>query len=733
MKPRALKIMTLAFAVLSGPAAAQVVTVKSGEHGDFTRIVLSLPVSGDWRLGRTPDGYEVAITQGRPNYDLSDVYRLIKPDRLRSIWADPGTGLLQLGIGCSCHVIPFEFGPSNLVIDIREGSPPVGSSFEVPLAGGGALAALGAVQPPRPKLRPDADEPVFPSPTYDWIAASRPPEPKPMPLPLPLASMAQEATNQTLDAEVDMKAFRNLLTTQIGFGATQGVVEMRLATPPEPKADTPPDAEQARVAISALPGLSIERRQTSEGIMANGQDCPAEDTLNIQDWATADDPASEMAAAKGSLLAEFDAPQSDQISAAARVHLAFGFGAEARNVLLNVANTFQPDPFLLAMSYLVDGDNSPENPFANMQSCNSNAALWALIAAGEGQPLDGLNGVAVARSAMELPKSLRPVLAPMIVTRLIQEGDPTNAEVVQNALMRVLPDGDPTVKLLEAEIALTEEEPAAAEARLDQIAEGEVTLDALFARVEARFQQGLTLDAGDILAIEAFAFEQRTAEREAEFQSALAHAYALSGAFEQAFAQASDSFGLQSDVWSTLARSGTDSDVLAFAVSLPAQGRDGLPQAVKDLLAGRLVELGLPNVAVGFLHDGSPVDLVAKVNLANGDARSALRALSSELDQTAPDLLAAAYETLGQYETSAEILRDSGQAEDAARLDRWQGKWPTEEETADTPWAELARLAEDSSAEPALPPLRAAEADAERSARTRDGIQALLQSVPRLE
>ena len=154
MKPRALKIMTLAFAVLSGPAAAQVVTVKSGEHGDFTRIVLSLPVSGDWRLGRTPDGYEVAITQGRPNYDLSDVYRLIKPDRLRSIWADPGTGLLQLGIGCSCHVIPFEFGPSNLVIDIREGSPPVGSSFEVPLAGGGHWRPWAPFNPRGPSCDP---------------------------------------------------------------------------------------------------------------------------------------------------------------------------------------------------------------------------------------------------------------------------------------------------------------------------------------------------------------------------------------------------------------------------------------------------------------------------------------------------------------------------------------------------------------------------------------------------
>lgn len=721
-----MKRLILFLMLLGSPLSAQVVSVKSGEHGDFTRLVLTLPEEGAWRLGRTEHGYEVEIGRGKPSFDLSDVYRLITNDRLRTIWADPATGRLHLGIGCACHAIPFEFGPRNIVIDIRPGNAPTGSSFESPISGGSALAALGRIEATRPKARPDLPEVAPETPSYEWLD-NRPTETN---NPTSRFNLDAALPPGPLDAEVDLGAFRTTLTEQLGIGATHGVVEMQLPDPAIAPAFPLAEPQQARVALSDLPGLSVAGGQVSEGLQVDGGNCPAEDRLAVQNWSGTEDAVTEIASSKANLLAEFDTPQADQITTAARLHLYFGFGAEARNLMLAVTNTYEPDPFLIAMSFLVDKEPSPHNPFKNMQSCDSNAALWALLAASEGEALDGLNGAAVARSVMELPPHVRSVLAPHVVARLLNAGDRANAEIVQNAMTRTVSEDDPNLHLMAADVALTEKNPEKAEDHLNNLAPGDATLDGLFARVEARFQQSLPVEMADILALEAFAFEQGRGERHEEFQVALAHAFALSGSFQKAFETAGETQSVVQDVWTVLAASGPDSEVLTFAVSLTKAQRDAFPDDLRNSLATRLLAVGLPNAAAGFLNDDSDVDLIAKINLANGDGRSALRVMSASLTESDASLLASAYDRLGEYDAAGQILRDAGQNDEALRRDLWQNKWPSSTEGAAAPWAKLAAFAAGDGPDSGLPPLRAAQSDVQRAIETREAVAALLQAVP---
>lgn len=724
-----MKGLILLLIFLSSPLSAQVVSVKSGEHGDFTRIVLTRPANGAWRLGRTADGYEVEIGATKPSFDLSDVYRLITNERLRAIWADPETGRLHLGIGCACHAIPFEFGPRNLVIDIRPGTAPAGSSFESPISGGASLAALGSIGPIRPKARPVASENLTERKNYQWLDNFRA-ETDSQFAQFPFAP---DTLPNAIGSEVDRGAFRTVLTEQLGIGATQGVVEMRVPDLPSAPLLPSPEHEQARVALKEMPGLSVAGAETSQGLQVNGGNCPPEDRLAIQNWSSAQDPVTEMASSKATLLAEFDTPQAEQITTAARLHLSFGFGAEARNMMIAIANTYEPDPFLVAMSYIVDQEPSPQNPFANMQSCNSNAALWALLAASNSDALDGLNGAAVARSVMELPRHVRSVLAPRVVARLLTEGDRANAEIVQNAMARSVPKDDPSVRLMAAEVALTEGQPAKAEDHLDDLAVGDATLESLFARVEARFQQGLPVDMADILNLEAFAFEQGAGERQEQFQMALARAYALSGAFEKAFETAGNTPPLVRDVWTILANSGPDSEILTQALNLSQSQRDAFPNDLRNRLAARLLEIGLPNAAAGFLNENSDINLTAKVNLANGDGRAALRALATSSDKSDAPLLVDAYDRLGQYDAAGDVLRDAGQDVEALRRDLWQSKWPNSGEGAASPWAKLTALTNDDGIDSSLPPLRAAQANVDRATETREGVAELLQAVPPLQ
>ena len=127
------RLILAALLVMAGQASAQTAKVTSGEHDGFSRLVVELPAPGDWQFGRTVDGYALSVSAPPAAYDLAGVFKLIRRDRLAAIAVDASTGNLQIGLACPCYAIPFEFRPGIIVIDIRDGAPPDGSSFEQPL------------------------------------------------------------------------------------------------------------------------------------------------------------------------------------------------------------------------------------------------------------------------------------------------------------------------------------------------------------------------------------------------------------------------------------------------------------------------------------------------------------------------------------------------------------------------------------------------------------------------
>ena len=124
---RFLLLIWLAVAAL--PAEAAPVKVTTGAHQGFTRLVMEFGAPVNWSVGRTEAGYALKIEGQTPGYDLSQVFQLIGRERLAAIWSDPASGELRISIGCACHAIPFEFRPGIVVIDLRDGPPPSGSSF----------------------------------------------------------------------------------------------------------------------------------------------------------------------------------------------------------------------------------------------------------------------------------------------------------------------------------------------------------------------------------------------------------------------------------------------------------------------------------------------------------------------------------------------------------------------------------------------------------------------------
>ncbi len=735
-----MKWLVLILTLATSAASAQAVIVKSGDHADFTRLVLTFPGAVDWKIGRTETGYELEQSNKSAPFDLSGVYQLITKARLKSIWADPDSGNLQLGVACECHVIPFEFNGNTLVVDIRNGPPPTSSVFEQRIVGEEVMPPLGQI------ALPVTGSSTVPRSTYDWLEtrvgsadtniSSR--------------SVIDTVKQPLFETALQGDSFRMAVLEQVAKGATGGVVNIIPGNFNAPTLGPPNALENARVILSDqmpdLSGVTVSDGSTRPSLTESGDICPDAERVDVGKWASADTGFDKLVAAREGILGEFDQPESDSVLLALRLHLFLGFGAESRDLM----RAFQPigehDPLMVGISYLVDGQSALEFPFVGMQTCDSSAAFWTLAAWDSDETLSGLNGNAVARAFMSLPRHLKIVFAQTIADRLLRAGDAANAEVVRSALARSVPANASIIQLLDAERALLARAPLIAEGQLSAITDTSMAADTLLALVETRFQQLRPLDDKNLIALEAFAFENQMGVRKEQFRQALAHAKALAGSFAEAFALAGEDSQLRRDTWVILAELGQDSDLLTHVAGGTIKEDDLIPASTKAKFVRRLVELGLPNAAETWLpqHPENPL-LEAEVALANKDGRAALRALATLSPQADATLLAQAFREIGDLSQAADVLRNVGKTEEARRIERWAGSWNTETQAlivnstnvqapdgvraADDVWEQLASLRQPETQKLMLKPLEASRSHLEMSGFTQDRIADLLNSV----
>jgi hypothetical protein len=159
------------------PAAAQEgllrIPLRSGEHGGYTRIALTLPEPAGWRFGRAGEGYALVVERPGVTFDTSGVFGPIGRARLAAIGQvapDPGgggapPGALGLELACPCHAVAFSTAAGVIAIDILPGPPPEGSPFEVAIAEAPTRrAGEGATPSPAPAPTSGRPPPAPPRP-----------------------------------------------------------------------------------------------------------------------------------------------------------------------------------------------------------------------------------------------------------------------------------------------------------------------------------------------------------------------------------------------------------------------------------------------------------------------------------------------------------------------------------------------------------------------------------------
>ncbi|MFN3971547.1 MAG: hypothetical protein ACK4L4_09255 [Gemmobacter sp.] len=698
----------LLWLVLGLPGLAQTVSVKSGEHEGFTRLVLSLPQPAPWRLWRTEDGYALGLEGAMPRFDLTEVFRLIPRTRLAAIWADPASGQLRLGLACRCHALAFEFRRGIVVIDLRDGPPPAGSPFEA--GPDGAVAALPATRPViRPQRRPASLATPTDAAGYDWRPTAMQAATVTIPLPFgpapALPGMA--ATDTALRTAED---WRDRLLAEIARGAARGVVEMTMPRTPDKGPRASPAPPQMR--IGNAPVMTRGSDEDGSGRMTgDGRACLPDAVLAIADWGDPQPVARAIGPRTRAVLVEFDQPDPAAVLDAARYLLHIGFGAEARQ-MLDFAGTDLPGGALLrGMSHILDGDAPPPGDavFDGMLDCDSAAALWSVLALPTSRGAGRAREAAVVSAFSALPLHLRRHLGPKLADRLMAEGKMGGARALRDAILRAPGDAGAAVQLmsldLDAATGLPAPDRALAELRA---ATGVTGLQATIRSLDREVAAARAPDAALVTTAEAMLREFGGLEEARALARSLAPAQALAGDFPRALALASGDAATEARVWTIMAETGSPAAVLAHALRRPGDLPDGLSPEADRAVAARLIAMGFPDEAMSWINparrsDGADAteDLLlrAEALLLARDGRGALRTVAG-LDSPAAQLLRdRAILALG-----APLSDDPDTAlpTDAAILARRNAQWDLVRALDAPPWRDAAALT-DAQADHVLP------------------------------
>ena len=758
---RALLAVWLCLASVTG-ARAERVAVQSGEHDGFTRLVLDFAAPVGWQMTRTESGYRLALTRPDLRFDLSDVFRRVPRDRLASVWADPDTGALMLGIGCACHAFPFELRPDVLVIDLRDGPAPPGSSFERGVDGQ-VMPPVAARSATRPRLRPPtitgavAQGPALPG--YDWLKLLDP-ETEPvaaMPMGPPQSAAAAEADqpipdphggetpgnapndpHATLAPQAD-DALRDALLRQISNGAARGAVDLAADMPGQNAPNGPPDDNPLpQIRIGGDAGVDpAAGDRPAHALTAEGNRCLPDAAVDVGSWGPGAPVAETIAARTAALYGEFDRVDPVAAETAVKYLLHLGFGAEARVLIETLPLEAADAPLWSALATVVDGDLARGSPLAGMEVCDAPVALWAVLARPDLTAGDRVQTDAILRAFSALPPHLRRHLGPILAGRFLARGDADTVRAIRDAILRPGGDPGPAVRLLEAELHAAEGHGPDTKALIAlQSAPGPTAADATVAAVLAIVAEGGTVDIGMLTATEALLREYRGAAGEAALRHAVALAQATQGDFDAGFALLPEGDAGRTDLWTLLAERGTEAAVLAHALRGGVAQVPMVPRGTAHRMARRLIDLGFPDAALDWLNAGTSPEgevraahllLTAEAELRRRDARTAIRLLATS---EGPEAAALRNEALLQLATPEPLQRvqADGSAPEVLRqrAARLAHDWARVAEDGPEVWRNAAALVAAPPAMADTTPLARAQALLAQSVQARAALQGLI-------
>ncbi|MBM1308787.1 hypothetical protein JQT66_01255 [Sulfitobacter mediterraneus] len=692
-------VFCLIFSIfLPHSAAAQPITVQSGDHRGFTRLVFSLPNGTDWQVSHQGSSVNLTYKKFDQGFDLSRVFDPISRDRISSITSLENQ--VSLTLACECRVSAFLERNRYVVIDVA--SPNV--QLQTPLI----ARSKEAVNLPLAKAEPKEDPILNPLPFPTTLQRGKtrarttrvlPGSSFPVHLPRGNLSKAEQAVlddvQERLAKEVGIAATRGMLTANPTARRPRQIpgldpIEVPEMVDSEPMAQDAPNGLVNNMRITSSMDLPGRKTSTGSAQSISGLICPGDELLDFADWNN-DLPISEqIGTLRQRLYGEFDKLDHQVALNLAKLYLYFGFGAEAKHLLTQLEIPRKETELLISIAEIIDfGQTVTETNISEMIDCSTDVALWAILAKPNLDVSGEIDPDPALLALNKLPEHLRSFLAPMLSQRLRSHGDADAAATALRNLERLPQTLPAAAQLAKAEIAIAEGEVSSGTSQLAQVIEGntESSPEALIALVEAKLDQGLAIAPETAELVQAFAEELQNTSLGPKLRRTHVLALIRSGQFDAAQSAIAELGGGSEKGSETKLRAlfltelTTAAEDVVFLDHFFAHAREDtneLASKEKTRLAARLMDLGFAEAAqavITTILDRPKTTerqiLAARAALALGQPFQAQAELIGIDVAEAEPLRAMAKEMAGAHREAHDIYLRSGQeaaATDAAWL-----------------------------------------------------------------
>lgn len=445
--------------MIATTSLAEVVTVRSGEHPGFSRLVAKIRPGATWDIRRDRRSVRVSVSAPGLVFDTRTVFDRIPRKRLQEVSADPEEAVLTLSLGCECEVTAFLEAGVYLVIDIADADG-AGAGRRVDrraiYAGPYRFArwqfardgfALGS-------LVPSGSQEAGGEPS----STKRSSDSNDMALGFELfPTVLKSAWRDRLVERIREVALRSGFGEADEFALVDGAAGAagkndqlpgeRSSAPGRMEPDLARGAgmdagENLRISIAGMRDEGLLGAALELGGMAGKSDpCTAERFLRVADWIDEESFFRAVATRRSGLYGEFDVLNPEVGKGLARAYLHFGFGAEARQVLGMLPEADEEVRQLEEIAKVMDappkggkGQNL-EARFA-AADCGDNVTFWQSLIADAPLGLDA--GEKIARAFLALPVYLRAHLGPRVVRLLVSDNRLEHARIVSRSWERAV-------------------------------------------------------------------------------------------------------------------------------------------------------------------------------------------------------------------------------------------------------------------------------------------------------
>ncbi len=391
------RTLLLILLVAASSSLSAPVEVRTGEHGNFTRVVLYIGSDTQWSLDQTDDGYRIATT-AQDGFAIDSFFELIPRTRISGVEQNLESGELLLTLNCDCIADAFRYRPGVLVIDVKDGITPKW-----------VLVDTNDIRENPPSILPvlftDRDR-------EDGTASPK----------APTAIVAKQSEDDLMGP---LAFLSNAVAGGLGRAMAQGLLarNLRAARHVDPAKNAPVAVEAFGVNIATSidqPSIRIDDDRISNGMLAT---CAPNEYFAVSSWGDSRPFNEQISELRSAVTNEADQPDKQALLDLAKLYVHFGYGVEARQILdRKDLDTLEYD-ILSTVARISDGE-TVNSPTLQMQShCGPQAAFWAFVGLADVYESDAANPRELMNTYLSLPPWLQKTVQIELGERLRQIGE----------------------------------------------------------------------------------------------------------------------------------------------------------------------------------------------------------------------------------------------------------------------------------------------------------------------